>query len=207
MARTFLAIDSSYEQLTQIASSYREQHVYPYLQTKGYQRRLLTAAQSQRETVKSLASDPATVYLTGAGHGTDSSFLGYQNAEVFAVGRYEAAEVEGKIAHLVSCSSAAILGIDFVQNGCRAFFGYNAPFAFDLQASGVFFECDGMIDRALAEGASAAEAVLKATALFEQRISEAKEPRIAAYLRFNLNHLCSPSANPQWGDASARLQD
>src|ERR1035438_6431157 len=43
MARTFLAIDSSYEQLTQIASSYREQHVYPYLQTKGYQRRLLTA--------------------------------------------------------------------------------------------------------------------------------------------------------------------
>ena len=206
MSGLFLAIDSDYEDLSKAASNYREQNVYGRLRDKGYlAKAILNGSQCQREAVASLATDRSVVYITGTGHGTDTQFAGYQKLDVYSVGNYEPDEVRDKIVHLVSCNCATGLGVDFVKNGCRAFFGYDAGFVFDLAASGIFFECDGQIDIALAAGQTVAQADAAARALFQKRADEATDPRIAAYLKFNLAHLCSPVVDAKWGQADATL--
>lgn len=207
MPGTVLAIDSNFEDLTQAASIYREQHVYPYLESKGYHVNLLQGSQVDYDSVKEAASDPPVVLVTGVSHGTPDAFTGYFGVPVLKVGEYAPAEVNGKIIHFLSCGTAKILGRDVVYTGgCRAFFGYDQPFFLDLDDSAnFFFECDGEIDRALADGLNAADAVARAKALFNQRIQELAGNPSAARLEFDCAHLKSPSDDRQWGDPTAKL--
>ena len=109
------------------------------------------------------------------------------------------------------------------QNGCLAFFGYDAPFTYNPDISEVFWECDSEIDRAFAEGMSAGEVYDRVTELYQQRIQDYKAQYIAALingedrrrvanlkrvfsdLARNYNHLCCPSVDPRWGKVEVRL--
>lgn len=208
MPKAFLAIDSDSEALTQAASTYREENIYPALEKSGFQKKLLTGSLCQRQYVEPMAIDPSVAYLTGVGHGTDNSFLGYHNANVFTVGQYNPTAVKGKIVHFLACRAAKTLGPDLVRNGCRAYFGYDEPFTYDPDASAVFFECDGQIDIALANGQTAAEALASSQALFDKRIAELllTNPHAASYLKFNREHLCGPGmAMRNLGEPTATL--
>jgi len=208
MNRKFVAIDSDYEPLTSAAADYREKNVHDSLTKAGLTPVVCKGSQCQKAVVEPLAIDPSVVYLTGVGHGTDAAFQGYQNWEVFTVGDYSAAAVAGKIVHLLSCSCATQLGPDLVEHGCRAFIGYDASFVFDPNSSEVFFECDAQIDLALAGGATVAEAISAALAHFDQQISQATDPQMIAYLRFNRAHLRGPTSDPatnHWGDSGVTL--
>jgi hypothetical protein len=205
---TFIAIDSSYATDIQAASSYREAKIYPYLQSKGFNLSPFFGPLARRGFVAPVAASPGVSLLTGAGHGTYSSFLGFNLEPIYAISGYAAAEVSGKIAHFLSCENAFQLGPDFVRNGCVAYVGYDENFAFDPDFADLFFNCDGEIDRGLADGLSVGDAVGRSKNLFAQTIADLNasgNTRAASILTVNLTHLRSPLDGPQWGDSDAKL--
>lgn len=206
---TFIAIDSSYATDIQAASSYRERNVYPYLQSKGFTLSPFFGPLARRGFVAPAAASPGVTLLTGAGHGTYTSFVGFNLEPIYATGGYAAAEVSGRIAHFLSCENALQLGPDFVRNGCLAYIGYDENFTFDPDSADIFFNCDGEIDRGLADGLTVGDAVGRARNLFNQTIADLNASgniRAASILTVNLSHLRSPLDGSQWGDSDARLQ-
>ncbi len=112
-----LGIDSSFEPATLAAYQYREKHVYPYIQSKGYTVDKCQGPMARRIYVAPAAVASGVVYITGVGHGSHTIYTGCYYDPIFQVGCYAAAEPAGKIVHLLSCETARDLGPDFVKNG------------------------------------------------------------------------------------------
>jgi len=205
---TFIAIDSSDATDTQAASSYREGNVYPYLESKGFAMSPFFGPLARRGFVAPAAASPGVTLLTGAGHGTYTSFIGFNFEPVYAVDAYATPEVSGKIAHFLSCDNALYLGPNFVKNGCLAYIGYDDNFTFDPDSADIFFKCDGQIDCGLADGLTVGDAVGRAKDAFNQAIADLQaqgNTYAASVLTVNLSHLRSPLDGSQWGRADAKL--
>jgi hypothetical protein len=117
-----------------------------------------------------------------------------------------------KIVHFLSCQTAENLGPDFVDNGCRAYFGYDVDFMWPHGAPRkvieTFLECDSAIDRAFAEGLTAGQVYDQTRALYDKHIARfqaERHPYYASMLKVDRNHLRCPSSGPQWGDLNAKL--
>jgi hypothetical protein len=163
---------------------------------------------ARRVYVAPAASDAAVDYLTGVGHGLEDLYTGDYGDPIFQVGSYDSREVNPKIAHFLSCQTAARLGPDFVRNGCKAYFGYDVNFAFTFEQKDLFFECDSEIDRALADGLNAGQTYRRVRKLYETRITELRQAGkfyVASILENDLEHLRSPADGRNWGATSARL--
>ncbi len=207
----FLGIDSNFEPATLAAFQYREKHVYPYIAAKGYSVEKFQGPLAKRFYVAPKAQQSGVVYLTGVGHGSSTTYTGHYYDPIFQVGNYSAAEANGKIVHFLSCETARDLGPDFVKNGCLAYFGYDEDFVFTTADQDVFFECDSEIDRACAEGLTAAQVYDRVKALFGQRVADLRaqgKQTAAATLESDLDILRCPSFPPgpnAWGDPNAKL--
>ena len=169
-----LAIDVNHDDVTQIVHDYRNQYVYPYLESSGFGLVYCQGEAARRENVASAACRDDVAYITGSAHGSDTEYFGYDCWPIFQVGDYQPEEVDGKVIHLISCLTAADLGPDFVTNGCRAYFGYKRNFAFHPDYPDIFLECDSEIDRAFADGLTAEKVHDRVIELYNQRISELK---------------------------------
>lgn len=206
---TVLGIDSNYEPVTLAAYQYREANVYPYLQAKGFQVTKLQGPLARRYYVAPEAKKPEVDYMTGVGHGSYDLYTGDHGDVIFQVGNYHPDEAKGKIVHFLSCQTARGLGPDFVANGARAYFGYDENFSFTMPEKDTFFECDSEIDRAFADGLTAAQVYDRVRKLYDQRIADlraAGKLREAATLEFDRDHLrCPSSGGSRWGDARAKL--
>jgi hypothetical protein len=205
---TFIAIDSSYAADIQAASAYREKYVYPVYQSKGFTMSPFFGPLARRGFVEPAAMAQGVSLLTGAGHGTYTSFMGFNFEAIYAVDAYDPKEVSGRIVHFLSCENGLKLGPNFVQNGCLAFLGYDENFTFDPNSADLFFKCDAQIDVGLANGLRVGDAVAQAVDLFKQTIADQRAQgngRVASMLDVNLSHLRSPLDGPQWGDANAVL--
>ncbi len=191
-----LAIDSCEDEAIRIVHDYRNQYVYPYLESRGFRIVYCQEQAALRENVESAARRNDIAYITGAAHGSDTACFGYDGSPIFQVGDYQPEEVDGKVVHLLSCQTGAKLGPDFVKNGCRAYFGYDGIFTFPLYFADIFLECDAEIDRAFADGLTAEEVHDRVVTLYEHRIFELNgmgEPDAASMLEQNLEYLCTPS--------------
>lgn len=205
---TFIAIDSSFAADIQAASSYRERYVYPVYQSKGFTMSPFFGPLARRAFVAPAAVATGVSLLTGVGHGSDTTFMGFNFEAVYGIGGYDPQEVSGKIVHFLSCDSALRLGPDLVQNGCLAFIGYDDNFSFDPDSSNIFFKCDAVIDEGLASGLSVGDAVSQAVSVFNQTIADLRtqgNDRAASMLEVNLSHLRSPLDGSQWGRTDALL--
>ncbi|HJQ23830.1 MAG TPA: hypothetical protein VKA60_07920 [Blastocatellia bacterium] len=203
-----LAVDANFETVTQTGYKYRQQHVYPFLEKKGFTLHRCQKSLARRMYVSPVARQPHIVYITGIGHGAYDSFTGDFYEVIFSVGNYSQEESQKKIVHFISCETARDLGPDFVAHGCIAYFGYDENFTFQLDIADIFFECDSEIDRGLASGLTAAEVHERVVALFNQHINALRangDLYKAATLEFDRDHLRSPVSGPQWGDPQARL--
>ena len=203
-----LVIDSNHDDVTEITHNYRNQYVYPDLESKGFGLVRCQGRSACRETVASEACRDDIAYIAGAGHGNYTTYIGKDNLPIFHVGDYQPEEVEGKVVHLLSCQTAAELGPDFVTNGCRAYFGYKGNFTFDPGDPDIFLECDAEIDRAFADGLTAEEVHDRVIALYNQRIAELEsEGRdyTASILERDRDYLCTPSVDSRWGDVQVRI--
>lgn len=203
-----LAIDSCEDDATQIVHDYRNQYVYPDLESRGFSLVYCQEQGALRENVESAALQNDIAYITGSAHGSDTACFGYDGLPIFQVEDYQPEEVDGKVIHLLSCQTAAELGPDFVTSGCRAYFGYKENFTIPVDFTDVCLECDAEIDRAFADGLTAEEVHDRVVTLYEQRISElndAGELYAASTLQENLENLCTPSINSRWGDVQAHI--
>lgn len=148
-------------------------------------------------------------YLTGVGHGSYNVYTGDYGDPIFQVGNYHPDEAKGKIVHFLSCQTARDLGPDFVSNAARAYFGYDENFTFTMPEKDTFFECDSEIDKAFADGLTAAQVYDRVRRLYDQRIADfraAGKLREAATLEFDRDHLrCPSSGGSRWGDPRAKL--
>ncbi len=207
---SILAIDSSHDAITHAAFDYRQQHVYPYLESKGFSVIKCQGALARRYYAAEAARQDNVDYLTGVGHGLADAYTGDEYDPVFQVGDYSPEEVDGKIAHFLACHSALELGGDFVKHGCRAFFGYSDTFTCHLEDSDVFFDCDSEVDRAFADGLTAEEVYTRVKAKYDRHVDDLYgegKYHLAATLSFNADRLCAPSVDARWGDPKARLND
>lgn len=205
---TAVAIDSSYEAVTEAARKYRDEHVYPYLEQRGLQVKRLQGNLARRMYVEAAVIEPGVEFITGVGHGLQDLYTGQYGDQIFRVGKYDSKEVNPKIVHFLSCQTAAKLGPDFVRNGCRAYFGYDVNFTFHMDEADVYFECDSEVDRAFADGLTAGDVYKRVRALFEKNIAalHAKGKHYqASTLEMDLDHLRSPSDGVAWGDTAAKL--
>uniref|UniRef100_A0A7C2P305 Uncharacterized protein n=1 Tax=Schlesneria paludicola TaxID=360056 RepID=A0A7C2P305_9PLAN len=206
---TVVAIDSNYEPVTKAAYEYRERHVYPYLTSKGFRINKFQGTLARRYYVAPAVREPGVDYITGVGHGLSDLYTGDQGDVVFRQGDYHPDEAAGKIVHLLSCQTARELGPDFVQSGCRAYFGYDVNFTFYPDDQDIFFECDSEIDKAFADGLSADKVYARVKKLYDKRIAElyaAGKLYVAAALETDRDHLRCPSAGGSaWGDPAAKL--
>ncbi len=209
---SILGIDSNYEPATMAAYQYREKYVYPYLASKSYVIDKCQGPVAKRIYVALKAQQPGVIYLTGVGHGSNTTYKGHYYDPIFHVGNYSSAEAKDKIVHFLSCETAIRLGPDFVKNGCLAYFGYDEDFVFTTAEQDIFFECDSEIDRAFADGLNAAQVDDRVKALFTQRAADFRaqgKQTQAATLVSDLDCLRCPSSpfgpNP-WGDPMAKLR-
>jgi hypothetical protein len=192
-------------------SAYLEQNVYPYLETKGFRMLAYFGSLATPDYVGPAAAKEGVSLLTGTGHGTYTTFEGYQGQDLFAVGSYTPEQVSGKIVHFLSCENAKQLGPDFVRNGCLAYIGYDENFIFNPAFSDSFYNCDAEILRALADGLTVAEAVKRAKNLYSQTIAslmaagDAASMDAAHQMQYNLQHLRSPLDGDSWGRGEAKL--
>ena len=209
LAVTVIGVDSNYEPITLAAYQYREANVYPYLVAKGFAVAKFQGPLARRYYVAPEAKKPEVEYITGVGHGSYNVYTGDHSDIIFQVGSYHPDEANGKIVHLLSCQTARNLGPDFVANGAKAYFGYDENFTFTMAEKDVFFECDSEIDKAFAEGLTAAQVYDRVKQLFDQHIADfraAGKVNEAATLQFDLNHLrCPSSGGARWGDPRAKL--
>lgn len=203
-----LAIDSSYDEITHASYVYRNRHVYPYLESKGFELVRCQGQSARRVHVQSEAHQGDIAYITGVGHGSYTTYMGEYCNPIFDVGNYQPEESDNKIVHFFACQTAAELGTDFVNNGCLAYFGYDEDFIVSMYVSDAFFDCDSEIDRAFADGLTAEEVYDRVIAYYNQKISELEgggHDDAAAALEHNRDHLCAPSVSSKWGDRKARI--
>ncbi|MEK7833602.1 MAG: hypothetical protein AAB401_21115 [Acidobacteriota bacterium] len=173
-----LAIEANFDPITKAAFKYRRKHIYRYLKKKGVKVVLLCGKEAVRRRVRAEATQANITYIIGVGHGRDRSFRGYRNQPVFRIGGYAAEEVRGKVVHLLSCFTASNLGMDFLSQGCRAFFGYQEEFAIPAsnlkelnELAEAFFGSDGEIDLAFADGVPVEQILDRVRRKFDQHIA------------------------------------
>ena len=203
-----LAIDSSYDKITQASCVYRNRHVYPYLESKGFELVRCHGKSARRVYVQPAACRRDIVYMTGVGHGLYTTFMGEHCNPIFEIDNYQSKESDNKVVHFFACQTAAKLGEDFVSNGCLAYFGYDEDFIVPMHVSDAFFDCDSEIDRAFADGFTAEEVYDRVIAYYNQKIYELKDGghyNAAVALEYNRDHLCAPSVDPKWGNREAKL--
>ena len=119
-----LAIDSSYDEITHAFCVYRNKHVYPYMESKGFEIIRCQDKFARRTYVEQEIYREDIVYMTGVGHGIYTTYMGEDCNPIFDIGNYQPQESDSKVVHFFACQTAAELGTDFVKNGCLTYFGY-----------------------------------------------------------------------------------
>jgi len=153
-------------------------------------------------------------YITGAGHGLDDIFTGYNRSPIWKVDQ-TLTHLQGTIVHLLSCQTGAILGQQMVQNGVRAFWGYSTKFRFyyddpsprDLTQDSLahfFIEMDCVIDAEILNGSTANQIYTAVTNYFTAAFNTLKnDPHSQSMLLQNYRHLVSPLTS--YGDSTQTI--
>ena len=206
-----LAIDANFDPVTRAPFEYREANVYPHMEQSGFTIVRRQGERARRAEVAPQARKANVVYLTGVGHGFPNSYTGDNLDPIFSKGHFGIDECKGKIVHFLSCETAAGLGPNFVDNGCRAYFGYSDNFTYPPILADIFFECDSEIDRGFADGLDADEVYQRVVARFQQHIDQLKSTgdsgdlHNASILEVDLRLLRAPSVSEEYGDKTAKL--
>jgi hypothetical protein len=211
-----VAIDSTWDTSTAMASAFRRDKVHPYLARKGFDVNELKGAAANKQQATAAVLAAGITYVTGVSHGLNDTFTGDQDRPVFETGAYDLRAFPGKIVHFLACNTAFFLGRNLIDpGGAAAFFGYIEAFTWPDDPSGayadVFFDCDAEIDRALADGESASVAARRTIAKFDQQISalandgDPAKKLAAAMLERNRDMLRTPSSGREYGSLTAAL--
>lgn len=133
-------------------------------------------------------------------HGSNEALLA---KEVFISTQSNVDKLKNSLTYTFSCSAAALLGQELVNNGCISFFGYNS-YAYVVHShSGLFVECSNFGFKRLIEGATTSESYLDMISKYEEEIDNRykTEFMVSVYLRKNRDALILR------GEQNIRLED
>lgn len=124
--------------------------------------------------------NPLLVFLNG--HGDEISAMGFQQQPVLILNKNDYL-LKGKIAHIISCKTALLLGQFAVEKGCKGYIGYQGLFLFknihpdptkDLFST-LFMEAVNVTSKYLLKNLDVKEAFLKSQEIYSKYIEECKK--------------------------------
>lgn len=214
-----VAIEQSTDAVTRYIQTYRNQFVYSHQTFVGTSpQHTLIKCFDTKATPTNIhqAVQGANVrFITGTGHGRYDLFTGQDGIIVWDALTVSGHHVRGKIMHLLSCQTGAILGLNCVQKGALAFWGYSVNFSVPLSprssvqnpndVTNLFLRMDAIIDRGILDGRNAQdiyESVLRYFSTIYPQLLARRSPWAALFLD-NFVHLVCPALT--WGDPKATL--
>jgi hypothetical protein len=193
-----------------MAATYRKAKVHPVFTAQGFEVKVLQGVEDVRHFFAIEAKKSRVVYISGVGHGSGNLYTGHLGNHIIKVGSYDAAEVNNKVIHLLSCQTAKTLGPDMVSKGSKSYFGYFENFVFNFDVAGtpvneieLFWQADSQIDISLALGRTVAQAHADAIAKFNWAIAQVPNTGIAANLTWDRNYLRSAVIGASYGSSTA----
>jgi hypothetical protein len=191
--------------VTTPAANYRIANVHPVFAARGFEVVSLQGTNDIRASFIPAAQNSRTVYISGIGHGSYTTFTGHSNVQVLQVGGYNATEVNGKAIHLLSCETGRTLCPDTVANGAKAAVGYDENFVFDWTNANLYWQCDSTFDISMANGRTAEHAIADTVARYNTAIASVPGTSTAATLLSDRNLLRSPVSGAAWGSKTTRI--
>jgi hypothetical protein len=200
-----LFCENTTDGVTTPAANYRIAHVHKAFKDRGFNVISLEGVNNSRSNFHTNSMASRVVYIGGVGHGSYTTYTGNLNSPVLQVGGYDAAEVNGKVIHLLSCETARTLGPNTVTNGAKAFVGYDENFVFDWTNANLYWECDSQFDICMANGYSVQDAITSTYAKYNAAIASVPGTSTAATLLSDKNLLRSPVSGASWGSKTTRV--
>lgn len=177
-------------------ANYRIANVHPVFAARGFIVDVLSGADDVRANFVPKAKNSLTVYLSGIGHGNYGLYTGHWGDHILEVGHYDAAEVNDKSIHFLSCRTGRDLGPDCVGNGAKSYAGYSENFhlIWDVPGTSVdefelFAKSDSTYDIEMANGATAQQAYDATIAEFNACIALVPGSVAATWLSYDRDHL------------------
>lgn len=217
-----LLIDANVDgdEVTPWAYQARQQALYPYVTASIFNKNQssLVGPDTTRVRVQAALRSYGSGYVTACGHGLPFYLTGwYQSGttgplqSILEKGKYDPAEVGGKIIHMLACHCGYLnngLGMDVVKNGAVAFFGYSDSFLLRPTQYRAYCAGDIALDMAMIDGNTCEEAYQAAIATYNKYIAKYRKNgdyEDAATLEKDRDRLVGPSVDSRFGDKDARL--
>lgn len=221
---TVVAIEQDYDLVLRYCQAFRKAYVYSHRALTGPRTTHNLIAcfnrNATRQRIHAAIQGNDVGFITGSGHGTYDRFTGQRGVTVWDTSTYSPRHVQGKIVHLLSCQTGGLLGLSFVADGARAFWGYTVSFSFYRQPTPPtelskdqfaepFFMLDAIIDVGILNGYDANTIYRQVDREFwkayGQLLAHGDQPSqdSAVVLLDNFVHLVCPART--WGDANATL--
>ena len=207
-----LFCENTTDQVTTPAAAYRIKHVHPVFKARGFVVKSLDGVNDVRVNFIPIARMKRTVYLSGIGHGSPTTYTGHMGDPILRVGAYDQAEVKGKSIHFLSCQTAKQLGPDTVQKGAKSYCGYfeNFTFVWDDQNTPIneqelFWKADSTYDIMMANGATSDVAYKATIAAFNAAMALVPGTAAATWLKWDRDIFRAPAINAVYGDKAAKI--
>ncbi len=197
--------ENTTDSVTTPAANYRIAHVHKAFKNRGFEVIALTGVNDIRSKFVTEATKSRVVYLGGIGHGSYTTYTGDDFNHILEVGHYDASEVNGKVAHFLSCETGRDLGPDTITKGAKAYAGYTENFVFDWANADLYWPCDSQFDISMANGRTVEQAIADTYAKFDAAIASVPGTSTAATLLNDKNLLRSPVSGAAWGSKTARV--
>jgi hypothetical protein len=191
-----LFCENTTDSVTKPFAEYRIANVHSVFKTRGFSVVSLDGALDVRANFVPQAKKVLTTYLGGVGHGNYNVYTGHGGDHILEVGLYEAAEVNGKAIHFLSCRTARDLGPDAAANGARCYAGYSENFILQWDDGStqavnefeLFARSDSTNDIMMANGATAQEAYDATIQAFNAAAAQVPNTVAATYLTWDRDH-------------------
>lgn len=176
---------------------YRIANVHNVFRARGFTIVVLQGADDIRANFLGHAKNVLTVYISGIGHGSYTTYTGHNHNHILEVGHYDVAEVKQKAFHLLSCQTARDLGPDTIAKGARCYAGYNENFKLiwddgttpAVNEFELFARSDSTFDIMMARGATAKAAYDATIQAFNAARALVPNTLAATLLTWDRDHL------------------
>jgi hypothetical protein len=183
-----------FETVTRWGQHWFNELVVKPAQEKGFNVIDLYAEKAVRENFHQTIDENNPIYISGVGHGNETTFTGQNYSVLLKVDDSETMKRAPKRHfHLLSCKTGVLLGPKLIEYGGVAFHGYKVTYYFVISTfpnsyAKPFFDSDTTIDRALFEGKTHGEAFKEAYAKYTAYIESPETPEICKrYLLWDRN--------------------
>jgi hypothetical protein len=232
----WLMMDANVDAVTKLVYDARKATLYPAVTASPFNKAQVGRLVGNQMTLNKVHEKMSSFncgYVSASGHGETTHLAGWLAGEdpdsagddpdrlllqqvvaTQGVARFTDAMVRNKIIHFFACFCGYLghpsgLGQAMVAYGAVAFFGYKGKFMISVDYPAQFCAPDIEIDLQMLRGKTCAEASTAAIVKFNEMIKWLRSrghTEAASVLEFNRQLFVSPSSNPAYGKANARLE-